>query len=81
MKAYLELCTQHGWRPAVLGASDDTANVARAAGARVCDVPVNRGQGAALRLGYRIARAGGPLLDAVLNRGLSPVMLFGLGGY
>jgi Glycosyltransferases involved in cell wall biogenesis len=41
------------------GASDDTANVARAAGARVCDVPVNRGQGAALRLGYRIARAGG----------------------
>jgi glycosyltransferase involved in cell wall biosynthesis len=25
----------------------------------VCDVPVNRGQGAALRLGYRIAREGG----------------------
>ncbi|HEY9483450.1 MAG TPA: phosphatidylglycerol lysyltransferase domain-containing protein [Micromonosporaceae bacterium] len=25
VKAYLELCTQHGWRPAVLGASDDTA--------------------------------------------------------
>jgi len=29
------------------------------AGAMVCDVPVNRGQGAALRLGYRIAREGG----------------------
>jgi glycosyltransferase involved in cell wall biosynthesis len=25
----------------------------------VCDVPVNRGQGAALRLGYRLAREGG----------------------
>ncbi|WP_223190858.1 glycosyltransferase family 2 protein [Nonomuraea terrae] len=41
------------------GATDDTAAVARKAGAMVCDVPVNRGQGAALRLGYRIARAGG----------------------
>ncbi|TDE40585.1 glycosyltransferase family 2 protein [Nonomuraea mesophila] len=41
------------------GAADDTAAVARKAGALVCDVPVNRGQGAALRLGYRIARAGG----------------------
>ena len=41
------------------GASDDTAAVARASGARVCEVPVNRGQGAALRLGYRIARDGG----------------------
>ena len=25
VKAYLDLCTQHGWRPAVLGASDDMA--------------------------------------------------------
>ena len=25
VKAYLDLCTRHGWRPAVLGASDDTA--------------------------------------------------------
>ncbi len=41
------------------GATDATAAVARAAGAMVCDVPVNRGQGAALRLGYRIAREGG----------------------
>lgn len=41
------------------GAADDTAAMARKHGALVCDVPVNRGQGAALRLGYRIARAGG----------------------
>jgi glycosyltransferase involved in cell wall biosynthesis len=41
------------------GADDDTAAVARKAGALVCDVPVNRGQGAALRLGYRLARSGG----------------------
>jgi glycosyltransferase involved in cell wall biosynthesis len=41
------------------GSGDDTAKVARKQGALVCDVPVNRGQGAALRLGYRIAREGG----------------------
>lgn len=41
------------------GSSDDTAAVARKHGALVCDVPVNRGQGAALRLGYRLARTGG----------------------
>jgi glycosyltransferase involved in cell wall biosynthesis len=41
------------------GASDGTAAAARKRGALVCDVPVNRGQGAALRLGYRIAREGG----------------------
>ncbi|TDE36782.1 glycosyltransferase family 2 protein [Actinomadura sp. 6K520] len=41
------------------GATDRTAAVAREHGALVCDVPVNRGQGAALRLGYRIAREGG----------------------
>jgi glycosyltransferase involved in cell wall biosynthesis len=41
------------------GAADGTAKEAAAAGALVCDVPVNRGQGAALRLGYRIAREGG----------------------
>ena len=39
--------------------ADATAKEADAAGALVCDVPVNRGQGAALRLGYRIAREGG----------------------
>jgi glycosyltransferase involved in cell wall biosynthesis len=41
------------------GAADATAERARAAGALVCDVPVNRGQGAALRLGYWLARARG----------------------
>jgi hypothetical protein len=41
------------------GCGDATAAEARAAGAMVCDVPVNRGQGAALRLGYRLARDGG----------------------
>ena len=41
------------------GSVDATAKEARASGALVCDVPVNRGQGAALRLGYRLAREGG----------------------
>jgi hypothetical protein len=41
------------------GCTDDTAKEATTAGAMVCDVPVNRGQGAALRLGYRLAREGG----------------------
>jgi glycosyltransferase involved in cell wall biosynthesis len=41
------------------GSTDETAHEARRHGAIVCDVPVQRGQGAALRLGYRIAREGG----------------------
>ena len=41
------------------GCVDGTAKEADVAGAIVCDVLVNRGQGAALRLGYRIAREGG----------------------
>jgi glycosyltransferase involved in cell wall biosynthesis len=41
------------------GCADGTAKEAATAGAMVCDVPVNRGQGAALRLGYRLAREGG----------------------
>jgi glycosyltransferase involved in cell wall biosynthesis len=41
------------------GCKDGTAEESREAGAMVCDVPVNRGQGAALRLGYRLAREGG----------------------
>ena len=41
------------------GCADGTVAEARDHGAIVCDVPVNRGQGAALRLGYRIARDGG----------------------
>jgi hypothetical protein len=41
------------------GATDATAEVARRHGAHTCVVPVNRGQGAALRLGYHIARERG----------------------
>ena len=41
------------------GASDGTAEMAEEAGALVCDVPTNRGQGAALRLGYHLARERG----------------------
>jgi Glycosyl transferase family 2 len=41
------------------GSVDGTAGEAGAHGALVCDVPANRGQGAALRLGYRLAREGG----------------------
>ncbi|HLI58031.1 MAG TPA: glycosyltransferase family 2 protein [Solirubrobacteraceae bacterium] len=41
------------------GAKDATAREATGAGALVCDVPVNRGQGAALKLGYWLARARG----------------------
>jgi glycosyltransferase involved in cell wall biosynthesis len=41
------------------GCVDSTVKEAHEAGAIVADVPVNRGQGAALRLGYRIAREGG----------------------
>ena len=40
------------------GSKDGTVAEADAHGALVCDVPVNRGQGAALRLGYRLAREG-----------------------
>jgi glycosyltransferase involved in cell wall biosynthesis len=41
------------------GATDATAGVADESGALVCDVPVNRGQGASLRLGYHLARERG----------------------
>jgi Glycosyl transferase family 2 len=41
------------------GATDATAEVARAHAGYTCAVPVNRGQGAALRLGYHLARQGG----------------------
>jgi glycosyltransferase involved in cell wall biosynthesis len=41
------------------GAKDDTARLAHDCGVYVCDAPVNRGQGAALRLGYRLARTCG----------------------
>jgi glycosyltransferase involved in cell wall biosynthesis len=41
------------------GAKDGTAREAAGAGALVCDVPLNGGQGAALKLGYWLARARG----------------------
>ncbi|MGW7681287.1 glycosyltransferase [Kribbella sp. NPDC054772] len=41
------------------GATDNTAEIARERGASVCVAPSNRGQGAALRLGYHLAAAGG----------------------
>jgi hypothetical protein len=41
------------------GGSDNSAEIAREHGAYVCEMPVNRGQGAALRLGYYLARTGG----------------------
>ena len=49
-----------GLATAVIVVADGCADsTAIEAGAMVADVPVNRGQGAALRLGYRIAREGG----------------------
>jgi hypothetical protein len=41
------------------GSTDATAEVTRRHGAYACVVPTNRGQGAALRLGYHLARTGG----------------------
>jgi glycosyltransferase involved in cell wall biosynthesis len=49
------------------GARDATASRAAGAGALVCDVPVNRGQGAALRLGYWLARARGARVIATID--------------
>ena len=49
------------------GAKDATASKAAAAGALVCDVPVNRGQGAALKLGYWLARARGAKVIATID--------------
>jgi glycosyltransferase involved in cell wall biosynthesis len=49
------------------GARDATAPCAAAAGALVCDVPVNRGQGAALKLGYWLARARGARVIATID--------------
>ncbi len=49
------------------GARDATASEASRAGALVCDVRVNRGQGAALRLGYWLARARGAQIIATID--------------
>jgi glycosyltransferase involved in cell wall biosynthesis len=49
------------------GAVDATAERARSAGALVCDVRVNRGQGAALKLGYWLARVRGAQVIATID--------------
>jgi glycosyltransferase involved in cell wall biosynthesis len=49
------------------GARDATAARAASSGALVCDVPVNRGQGAALRLGYWLARVRGAQVIATID--------------
>jgi glycosyltransferase involved in cell wall biosynthesis len=49
------------------GAKDASAARAAQAGALVCDVPANRGQGAALRLGYWLARARGAKVIATID--------------
>jgi glycosyltransferase involved in cell wall biosynthesis len=49
------------------GARDATAAEALGAGALVCDVPANRGQGAALRLGYWLARARGATVIVTID--------------
>lgn len=49
------------------GSQDETAAVAGEHGAVVCRLPVNRGHGVALRLGYRIAREGGAAYVATLD--------------
>jgi glycosyltransferase involved in cell wall biosynthesis len=49
------------------GARDRTAAQAASAGALVCDVPVNRGQGAALKLGYWLARARGAAIICTID--------------
>jgi hypothetical protein len=49
------------------GAKDATAARATDGGGLVCDVPINRGQGAALRLGYWLARARGAQVIATID--------------
>jgi glycosyltransferase involved in cell wall biosynthesis len=49
------------------GSSDATAQRATDAGALVCDVPANRGQGAVLKLGYWLARARGAQIIATID--------------
>ncbi|MHB1987010.1 MAG: glycosyltransferase family 2 protein [Acidimicrobiales bacterium] len=67
------------------GEDDGTGAIARAAGALAVIAPVNRGQGAALRLGYRVAREQGAQYIVTadgdgqtdpedLGRALEPVM-------
>lgn len=49
------------------GSADETGEVAGKHGALVCSLPVNRGHGVALRLGYRLAREGGARYIATLD--------------
>jgi hypothetical protein len=49
------------------GATDATAAAASSAGALVCDIPVNRGQGTVFRLGYWLARARGAQIIATID--------------
>jgi hypothetical protein len=49
------------------GSSDDTMERARAAGAAAVHLPLNRGQGAALRTGYRLALATGAKLVVTMD--------------
>ena len=49
------------------GSSDATAAEAASAGALVCDVPVNRGQGVVFKLGYWLARARGAQVIATID--------------
>src|ERR1700733_770049 len=49
------------------GSSDATAAVAASAGALVCDIPVNRGQGVVFKLGYWLARARGAQVIATID--------------
>jgi glycosyltransferase involved in cell wall biosynthesis len=56
-------------RPIVVddGSSDDTTEKARAAGAPAVRLPMNRGQGAALRTGYRLALVTGARLVVTMD--------------
>jgi hypothetical protein len=56
-------------RPIVVddGSSDDTMERARQAGAAAVHLPLNRGQGAALRTGYRLALATGARLVVTMD--------------
>jgi glycosyl transferase family 2 len=49
------------------GSTDATVAAAASAGALVCDVPVNRGQGLVFKLGYWLARARGAQVIATID--------------
>ncbi len=49
------------------GSADATAAEAASAGALVCDIPVNRGQGVVFKLGYWLARARGAQVIATID--------------